>query len=58
MCSMFPAKEKRAAQGDRITLFHLMKGLHFPELAAAGGEGTDIMRKIKRRAVLVRKSRG
>jgi hypothetical protein len=28
-----------------------------PDLAGAGGEGTDIMRKIKRRAVLVRGSR-
>jgi hypothetical protein len=45
-------------KGDRITLFHLMKGLHFPELAAAGGDGTDMMRRMKRRAVRVRKSRG
>jgi hypothetical protein len=35
-----------------------MKDLHFPELAAAGGEGTDIMRRIKRAAVRVRKSGG
>jgi hypothetical protein len=50
-------KKSELRKGDRITLFHLMKGLHFPELAAAGGEGTDMMRRIKRRAVRVRKSR-
>ena len=42
---------------SRGALFHLLKNLHLPELAAAGGEGTDIMRRIKRRAVLVRGSR-
>jgi hypothetical protein len=50
-------KKSELRKGDRITLFHLMKGLHFPELAASGGEGIDIMRKIKRRAVRVRGSR-
>lgn len=44
-------------KGDRITLFHLMKDLRLPELAAAGGEGTDMMRRIKRRTVRVHKSR-
>jgi hypothetical protein len=53
----FKQKKSKLRKGDRITLFHLLKGLHFPELAAAGGEGTDIMRRIKRRAVRVRKSR-
>jgi hypothetical protein len=50
----FKQKKSELRKGDRITLFHLFKGLHFPELAAAGGEGTDIMRRIKRRAVRVR----
>ena len=53
----FRQKKSELRKGDRITLFHLMKGLRFPELAAAGGEGTDIMRKIKRRAVRVRGSK-
>jgi hypothetical protein len=53
----FRQRKSELRKGDRITLFHLMKGLHLPDLAAAGGEGTDIMRKIKRRAVLVRGSR-
>jgi hypothetical protein len=52
----FRQRKSQLGKGDRITLFHLLKGLHLPELAAAGGKGTDIMRKIKRRAVLVRKS--
>jgi hypothetical protein len=50
-------RKSNLRKGDWITLFHLLKGLHFPELAAAGGEGTDIMRRIKRRAVLVRGAR-
>jgi hypothetical protein len=50
-------RKSELRKGERITLFHLLKGLHFPELAAAGGEGTDIMRRIKRRAVKVRSSR-
>jgi hypothetical protein len=53
----FRQKKSELRKGDRITLFHLMKGLDFPELAAAGGEGTDMMRRIKRAAVRVRKSR-
>jgi hypothetical protein len=47
-------KKSKLRKGDRITLFYLMKGLHFPELAAAGGEGTDMMRRIKRAAVRVK----
>jgi hypothetical protein len=50
-------KKSQLRKGDRITLFHLMKDLHLFELAAAGGEGTDIMRRIKRAAVRVPKSR-
>jgi hypothetical protein len=54
----FKQKKSELRKGDRITLFHLMKDLHLFELAVAGGEGTDIMRRIKRRAVRVRRSRG
>jgi hypothetical protein len=51
----FKQKKSELRKGERIiTLFHLMKGLCLDELAAAGGEGTDIMRRIKRAAVLVR----
>jgi hypothetical protein len=41
--------------GDRVTLFRLMKNLTLAQLAVAGGDGTEVMRRIKRRAVLVRK---
>jgi len=37
-------------KGDRITLFHLMKSLYLDELAVGGGEGTDMLRRIKREA--------
>jgi len=37
-------------KGDRITLFHLMKGLYLDELAVGGGEGTDMLRRIKKAA--------
>jgi hypothetical protein len=47
-------RKSELRKGDRITLFHLMKNLRLGELAVAGGEGTDLMRRIKRRAVLVR----
>jgi hypothetical protein len=50
----FRQRKSELREGDWITLFYLMKGLHLFELAAAGGEGTDIMRRIKRRAVRVR----
>jgi hypothetical protein len=50
-------RKSELRKGDRITLFHLLKGLHFSELADAGGEGTEMMRRIKRAAVRVRKSR-
>jgi hypothetical protein len=53
----FRQRKSELRKGDGITLFHLMKSLQFPKLAAAGGDGTDIMRRIKKRAVRVHKSR-
>jgi hypothetical protein len=41
--------------GDRVTLFRLLNKLTLDQLAVAGGDGTAVMRRIKRRAVLVRK---
>jgi hypothetical protein len=43
----FRQSKSELRKGDRITLFHLMKNPHFPELAAAGGDGTDIIRASK-----------
>jgi hypothetical protein len=36
--------------GDHIDLFHLMKELYLDELAVAGGEGTDMLKRIKKAA--------
>jgi hypothetical protein len=36
--------------GDHIDLFRLMKGLYLDDLAVAGGEGTDMLKRIKRAA--------
>jgi hypothetical protein len=35
--------------GERLTLFQLMHDMHLDELAVAGGEGRDILRRVKRR---------
>ena len=37
--------------GERITLFQLMKDLYLDGLALAGGQGTNILRRAKRRAL-------
>jgi hypothetical protein len=34
--------------GDHADLFHLMKGLYLDELAVGGGEGTEMLKRIKR----------
>jgi hypothetical protein len=36
--------------GDHVDLFHLMKGLYLDELAVGGGEGGDVLKRIKRAA--------
>jgi hypothetical protein len=36
--------------GDHIDLFHLMKGLYLDDLAVAGGEGSEMLQRIKRAA--------
>jgi hypothetical protein len=37
--------------GERITLLRLMQDLYLDQLAVAGGEGTDILRRVKRRVL-------
>jgi hypothetical protein len=34
--------------GDHVDLFHLMKGLYLDLLAVGGGEGTEMLKRIKR----------
>jgi hypothetical protein len=47
----FRQKKSDLRKGDRITLFHLMKHLYLDELAVGGGDGTDMLRRIKKAAV-------
>jgi len=44
--------------GERIVLFHAMKHLHLDRLAVAGGEGTELLRTVKRLALKVDNTRG
>jgi hypothetical protein len=37
--------------GERITVFRLMQDLYLDQLAVAGGEGTGMLRRIKRRVL-------
>jgi hypothetical protein len=37
--------------GERVILFRLMQDMYLDQLAVAGGEGTDMLRRIKRRAL-------
>jgi hypothetical protein len=37
--------------GERLTVFRLMKDLYLDQLAVAGGEGADILRRMKRRVL-------
>jgi hypothetical protein len=37
--------------GERLTVFRLMKDLYLDQLALGGGEGAEILRRVKRRVV-------
>jgi hypothetical protein len=50
---MFRQEKSDLRHGDRITLFHLMKNLHLDELAVGGGDGTGMLRRIKKAALRV-----
>jgi hypothetical protein len=49
--SCFVQKKCSLRPGERLTVFQLMKDLHLDELTVAGGEGKDILRRVKRRAL-------
>ena len=34
--------------GDHVDLFHLLKNFYLDQLAVGGGEGTDLLKRIKR----------
>jgi hypothetical protein len=47
----FKQKKDDLRPGERLTLFRLMQDLYLDQLALAGGEGADILRQVKRRAL-------
>jgi hypothetical protein len=47
----FRQKKGDFRPGERLTVFRLMQDLSLDQLAVAGGEGTDILRRIKRRVL-------
>jgi hypothetical protein len=47
----FRQKKDDLRPGERLTLFRLLQDLHLDQLALAGGEGADLLRRVKRRAL-------
>jgi hypothetical protein len=47
--SCFIQKKCTLRPGERLVLFQLMKDMRLDELTVAGGEGKDILRRVKRR---------
>jgi hypothetical protein len=47
----FKQKKDDLRPGERLTLFRLMQNLYLDHLALAGGEGAEILRRLKRRVV-------
>jgi hypothetical protein len=47
----FRQKKADFRSGERLTVFGLMQDMYLHQLAVAGGEGTDLLRRIKRRAL-------
>lgn len=50
IAAKFKSNKSWARKGSLIKLFHATKGLYLDELAMAGGEGADVLRRAKRRA--------
>jgi len=51
LVARYQQRKQPLRPGERVTLFHLLKGLYLDELAMAGGEGAEILRCAKRRAL-------
>jgi hypothetical protein len=47
----FKQKTSDLRPGDRLTLLQLMQDMYLDQLAVAGGQGVDILRRAKRRAL-------
>ena len=49
--SRFKQKKDDLRPGERRTLFRLMKDMYLDRLALGGGEGAEILRRLKRRVL-------
>ena len=47
----FKQKKDDLRPGERLTLFKLMQDLYLDRLALGGGEGAELLRRMKRRVV-------
>jgi uncharacterized protein YqfB (UPF0267 family) len=47
----FRQKKADFRPGERLTVFRLMQDMYLDQLAVAGGEGTNMLRRVKRRAL-------
>ena len=47
----FKQKKNDFRPGERLTLFRLMQDMYLHQLAVAGGEGTEMLRRLKRRVL-------
>ena len=47
----FKQKKADLRSGECLTLFRLMQDLYLDHLALAGGEGAEILRRVKRRVL-------
>lgn len=51
LVARFQQRKQPLRPGERVTLFHLLKDLYLDQLAMAGGEGAEMLRRAKRRAL-------
>jgi uncharacterized protein YqfB (UPF0267 family) len=45
----FRQKKADFRPGERVTVFRLMQDMYLDQLAVSGGEGTGMLRRVKRR---------
>jgi hypothetical protein len=48
-----PAKKSEQRKSDSITLFHFMKNRYLDDLTVGGGDGAEMLRRIKKAAIRV-----
>jgi hypothetical protein len=47
----FKQNARKIRPGNRVKLFHLMRGMYLDQLAMGGGEGRELLRQIKYEAL-------